>query len=160
MHPSLSHTYTVPTLASQYPTNDLAPIGGYSGQVSIPDLSHAYTTSAIGRRRSSEANTDHLNSNPYATSTGSRPRAQNSFAALYAPQDDPSDYGLQLPTAGQPVRGSWDFSAYLQPDTNATIPESPQAVQYRRMSMAQARAGANQRGYVEVVEEEGEESDE
>lgn len=167
MHPSLSHSYTVPTIASQNSVDDLAPIGGYGsgqGQVSIPDLSHAYTTSSIGRRRSSEANPEPLgsiNTSSYTANpnTSTRPRAHTSFAALYAPQDNPSDYSLHLPTAGQPIRGSLDFTSYLQSEINTIVPESPQAAQYRRASMARAGAGARGRGYFEDEEDETQEGD-
>ncbi|KAK4693847.1 hypothetical protein P7C71_g3624, partial [Lecanoromycetidae sp. Uapishka_2] len=158
MHPTFTHAYTVPTLVSQHATDNLAPISGFdNSQLSIPDLNHAYTSSSIGRRRSSEANLN-LSTVPPSyqqeTNTSGRPRAHTSFSALYVPQDNPNDYGLQLPTGGQPIRGSWDFSAYLQPEnTNIVVQESPQATQYRRASMPQASAGANEpthgEGYAE-----------
>ena len=47
----------------------------------------------------------------------------------------------QLPTAGQPVRGSWDFSSYLQPDSGSLSQD------YRRESMSKAVQGAAVGGY-------------
>ena len=148
--PLHSYTAPVPTLASQYPHHPATkPISSpynttqTQPQVSIPDLSDAYTTSSIGRRRSSEI----TSTTPIYTT---RPRANTSFASLYAgkgnAQSDPiNDYPslAGLPTTS---RSSWDFSSYLQP---------PSESEYRRQSLADS--GPAHVGYAgkRVVDEGG-----
>lgn len=128
----------MPTLASQYPNHDAArPLvsnSAYSTQISFPEPSHTYTSSSTGRRRSSEAGIGTLGSSPYTTTT--RPRANTSFASLYATQNVTSTGDWQLPTVGQPIRGSWDFSSYLQPDSSSTGQD------YRHKSTVKAEQGA------------------
>lgn len=106
----------------------------------MQEFSHAYTSSSVGRRRSSDASTGMLGSSAYVAAT-TRPRANTSFASLYATQDATIANDWQLPTAGQPVRGSWDFSSYLQPDSGSLSQD------YRRESMTKAEQGAVVGGY-------------
>ncbi len=140
--PIHSYTVPVPTLASQYPHHPAtkpisSPYNTPQTQISTPDLSDAYTTSTIGRRRSSET----ASATPTYTT---RPRANTSFASLYAgngnAQSDPNNDYPSL--AGLPTtsRSSWDFSSYLQP---------PSESEYRRQSLADsglANAGYADRG--------------
>lgn len=102
--PSPSHSYTVPTLGSRYIPGDPAN-SPYTAQVSIPSLSPAYTTSTIGRRRSSDALTDDT-----LTSTSHysrRPHTSTSFPSPYA-QQGLGDATAPLGLAG---RASIDLSA-------------------------------------------------
>ena len=119
--PLHSYTVPVPTLASQYPHHPASkplssPYNTAQTPVSVPDFSDAYTTSYIGRRRSSET----ASATPTYTT---RPRANTSVASLYAgtrtapsgPNNDYPNLG-GLPTTN---RASWDFSSYLQPPSES-----------------------------------------
>jgi len=141
--PGLSQSYTVPTLASQYPHDDGRPSLGtnYTAQTSIPDLSPEYppyTSSAPGRRRSSEVKTETYSATHYPT----RPRANTSFSALYqATQDQSSDYSLsQLPSAGQAGRPSWDFNALFRSEPGSFSQDGTQGAQYRLPSRQASHA--------------------
>ena len=121
--PSLSHSYTVPTLGSHYMPNDTSN-SPYAVQVSIPDHSSAYTASTVGSRRSSYAPTDDtlalLNQHSWL------PHTRTSFASPYASQESSE----AKPTLGLPGHASEDLSAYL--NTNAASWGSIGDAQYRR----------------------------
>ena len=132
--PTPRHSYTlpVPTLASQYPQHPAtkpfsSPYNTAQSQVSIPDLSDAYITSSIGRRRSSEI----ASATPTYTT---RPRANTSVSSLYGGsgnvQSDPNNGYPSLAGLPSTSRSSWDFSSYLQP---------PSESDYRRQSLADSR---------------------
>ena len=127
--PLHSYTVPVPTLASQYPQHPAtkpfpSPYNTAQTQVPIPELADAYTTSSIGRRRSSEI----ASATPTYTT---RPRANTSVASLYTSnetvQSDPSNGYPSLAGLPSTSRSSWDFSSYLQP---------PSESEYRRQSLA------------------------
>ena len=119
--PLHSYTVPVPTLASQYPHHPASkplssPYNTTQTPVSIPDISDGYTTSYIGRRRSSET----ASATPTYTS---RPRANTSVASFYAgtgtPQSDPNNEYPSLGGVPSTNRASWDFSSYLQPPSES-----------------------------------------
>lgn len=129
--PLQSYTAPVPTLASQYPHHPASkplssPYNTAQTPVSIPDLSDAYTTSYLGRRRSSET----ASATPTYTT---RPRANTSVASLYAStgtaQSDPNNNYPSLEGLPSTNRASWDFSTYLQP---------PSESEYRHPSLGPA----------------------
>ena len=145
--PLHGYTVPVPTLASQYPQHPAtkpfaSPYNTAQTQISIPDLSDAYTTSAIGRRRSSEI----TSATPTYTT---RPRANTSVASLYAGHGNvPSDPNNDYPSvAGLPTtsRSSWDFSSYLQP---------PSESECRRQSLAQSLADSGSPARLEYTNKE------
>lgn len=114
---AITNAYTAPTYATQHPSADTQPPLGstYSGQVSLPDLSHTDTASSVGRRRSSEAaNTDFSSLGQYPT----RPRANTSFSEIYQNTQQGLDFsqqmGQQLPSSAQAPRPSWMLGAYIQ----------------------------------------------
>lgn len=123
--PSLSHSYTVPTLGSQYIPDDSSN-SPYAVQASIPSLSSAYTASTIGRRRSSGVPPDNALSSTMTYSGG--PGTSTSFTDPYAPQE-PSEARATL---GLPGRASLDLSAYL--DAYDASSGSIGDAQYRRYS--------------------------
>ena len=138
--PLHSYTVSVPTLASQYPHHPASkplssPYNTAQTPVSIPDLSDPYTTSYIGRRRSSET----ASATPTYTT---RPRANTSVASLYAgtgaAQSDPNNEYPGLGNLSTTNRSSWDYSSYLQP---------PSESEYRHPSLAEpgpASSAANE----------------
>lgn len=149
--PLHSYTVPIPTLASQYPQHPAtkpfsSPYNTAQTQVPISDLSDTYTTSSIGRRRSSEI----ASTTPTYTT---RPRANTSVASLYAGNGNvPSDPNNNYPSlAGLPTsasRSSWDFSSYLQPP--------PSESEYRRQSLADSGpASAAEYANKEAGEESG-----
>ena len=106
---SLPQSYPVPTLASQYPHNDNRSLGGsgYTQQGLLPDFSHAYTSIASGRRRSSDASISTFGASNHTI----RPRANTSSSASYHPTQAATGYTLeQLPSSLQPARPSWDYA--------------------------------------------------
>ena len=145
--PLHSYTIPIPTLASQYPHHPASkplssPYNTAQTPVSIPDLSDAYTTSYIDRRRSSETAS--------ATPTYStRPRANTSVASLYAGTGNArSDPNNDYPTlAGVPTtsRASWDYSSYLQP---------PSESEYRHQSLAEPGPASAEYASKEAADEE------
>jgi len=139
--PGLSQSYTVPGLASQYSHDDgrSSIDNKFTGQTSLSDLSPAYsgyTTSAAGRRRSSEAKAEAYGTTHYPT----RPRANTSFPALYqAAQDPSSDYSLsQMPSAVHAGRDSLDITAFLRSEFGSF--GDTQGTQYRLPSRQNSQA--------------------
>ena len=128
--PSLSHSYTVPSL-SQYISNS-----PYAAQVSIPSLSSGSTASTMGRRRSSDAPTD--DSLAPANYYSSRPRTITSFASPYTTQEL-SDAAA---TVALPGRASMDLSAYL--NTDAASSDGIGGAHYGRFSGVKDEAEATQ----------------
>lgn len=113
---SLSHSHSVPTLGSQFVSNDVSN-SPYAAQISIPNLSSAYTASTIGRRRSSAAPTDDsvASTNQYSN----WPRTGNSFASPYIPQElskASATLGLPGRASLDLRRESFDLSAFLEHD--------------------------------------------
>ena len=109
--PSLSHSYSVPTLSPQYMSNETSN-SPYVAQVSVPSISSPYTTpspyttSTIGRRRSSDAPmNDSLAS---ASHYPSRAHTSTSLASPYPTQESSE----ATATLGLPGRASLDLSAY------------------------------------------------
>ena len=144
--PLHSYTIPVPTLASQYPQHPAtkpfsSPYNTAQRHVSIPDLSDAYTTSSIGRRRSSEI----ASATPTYTT---RPRANTSVASPYAVtgnvQTDPNNGYPSLGGLPTPSRSSWDFSSYLQP---------PSESDYRRQSLADSGPASAEYANKEAADE-------
>ncbi len=125
--PSLSHSYTVPTLGSQYMPYDTFN-SPYANPVSIPSHSPAYTASTIDHRRSSDAPTDGLSPSTSLYSSG--PRTSTFFANPYAPQES-SDAKATL---GLPGRASTDLSAGIFFNTNVASSDRIGHAQYRRRS--------------------------
>lgn len=125
--PNLSHSYTVPTLGSQYIPNDNFN-SPYAAQVSTPSLPSAYTSSTIGRRRTSDVTTDDtLASTDHYSGT---PHSSTFFGSPYAPQESNETNA----TLGLPGRASTDLSAGMFFNTDTASSGSISDAQYRHQS--------------------------
>ena len=139
--PSLSHSYTVPTLGSQYIPNDNFN-SPYAVQVSTPSLPSASTASTISRRKTGDVPTDNtLASTGHYSGT---PHTSPFFGSPYAAQGSNETKA----TLGLPGRASIDLSAGMFFDTDAACLGSIGDAQYRRQS------GVNDEAEVIVFKEE------
>ena len=121
--PSLSQSYTIPTLGSQYIPSDPS-TSPYAAQVSTPSLSSAYAISSIGHHRTSDVPTDDT-----LVSTSHHlgyPRTSAFLASLYAPHEASE----ATATLGLPGRASIDLSTDFHPDISVSA--SMGDGQYRR----------------------------
>ncbi|MCJ1451105.1 hypothetical protein MMC28_001440 [Mycoblastus sanguinarius] len=134
--PSLAPSYAVPTLGSQYIPQDTSrsrtgsTSTSYAEQVCAPRISHAYTAATTGKHRQSNDAVDTVDAAYYAK----RPR-NLSTSSYYTPRRS-TDASLGQSLTDQAGRASWDFSAYLQSNPTSADPDSAQATQYRRESVA------------------------
>lgn len=126
--PSFSHSYTFPTIASQYSQNDGRSLldSNYTEQAALPDFSQVYCSTATSRRRSSDASISTFGSSHYPK----RSRANTSFSAPY-PSAQPTQEGTghnltQLPGAVQTTRPPWDYSyPFLQSEPGSFSQDFP-----------------------------------
>lgn len=109
----------------------------YAAQAPISDLSSAYTSPTIGRRRSSDQPIDEILAS--ATHYSGRQRPSSSFASPYAPQSTSE----ATATLGLPGRASVDLSAYFNTDavSSGSIGD---AAQYGRYSGVKDEADMTQ----------------